>query len=160
MDRKKKNDEYVFKFGSLVVCDFSVSGAEFFIIGNDGKEFLLANEDNLGFFCNEKYLTLVHNDTGFDNICAELRRKYEEKYINNDLKIEGYMVQLKYFKLSGKYYSEGHYRSYRSFMDEIFREVRQLKEQGKLPGLAEGAKEFIVFVTVPDHDNNHPHLIL
>ena len=41
MDRKKKNDEYVFKFGSLVVCDFSVSGAEFFIIGNDGKEFLL-----------------------------------------------------------------------------------------------------------------------
>ena len=69
-------------------------------------------------------------------------------------------VILIYFKKTGKYYSEGEYYTKNKSLFEIWQEVREMKNNKKLPGLVEGANEFIISVDVPDHVNNHPHLIL
>ena len=164
MTKKKKRDDYVFEFGSLVVCDFSVLGDTFVIIGKSTiveEEFLLANEDNIGFFCNVDQLTLVddRNKESLKEAC-EYRKRVEDKYPGTDLEKMGYLVELTYFKNTGKYYSIGGYHSYMLHMHEIYQEVRELKELGKLPGLVNGAIHFIVLINVPDHEDNVPHLIL
>ncbi len=69
-------------------------------------------------------------------------------------------VNLTYFKTGGKYYSEGSYEtSYNSLFD-VWDEVRDLLKVGMLPGLSEGSKEFIVLVDAPEHEHNHPRLII
>lgn len=69
-------------------------------------------------------------------------------------------VKLNYFKPSGKWYSEAGYRTQHKPLFEIWREVREMREAGALPGLVEGAKEFIVSVDVPRHPHRHPHLVM
>lgn len=68
-------------------------------------------------------------------------------------------VKLTYFKYSGKYYSNGEYDSDKEFIYQIIDEVSQKVNLGRLPGLVEGANEFIVLVEVPDHEHNHPTLL-
>lgn len=68
-------------------------------------------------------------------------------------------VKLTYFRLRGKYYSEGEYETTRQHLFQIFEEVDLLRRERKLPGLAEGHDRYIVLVDVPDHKDNHPTLI-
>jgi hypothetical protein len=71
-----------------------------------------------------------------------------------------FTVQIQYFKLSGKFYSEGAYQTEKLQMYEIFLEVRAMLHNGKRPGLVDSQhNEFTAYVTVPDHPHNHPHLI-
>lgn len=69
-------------------------------------------------------------------------------------------VNLVYFKQSGKYYSEGSYETNRKELYEIWYDVSLLMQDKELPGLTQGHSNFIVSVDVPEHPNNHPHLIL
>lgn len=70
-----------------------------------------------------------------------------------------YDVKLTYFKESGKYYSEGNYQTEKTDLFEIFREVRDKVERGRLPGLCDGAK-FTTLIAVPGHPHEYPHLII
>jgi hypothetical protein len=70
-------------------------------------------------------------------------------------------VYLSYFRQSGKVYSSGQYHSDYSSLNDIWREVRELRFEGRLPDLVPGNHlEFIVLVDVPEHDYNHPRLII
>lgn len=69
-------------------------------------------------------------------------------------------VLLTYFKPTGKYYSEGDYETSKTDLWKIWNEIKEMVLKGQLPGLVEGAREFIVSVNVPDHPHNHPHLDL
>lgn len=69
-------------------------------------------------------------------------------------------VKLTYFRVFGKYYSEGEYDTNQLHLFEIFEEVAKLIENRKLPGLIEGHGSYIVLVDVPEHPNNHPALVL
>jgi hypothetical protein len=69
-------------------------------------------------------------------------------------------VHLTYFKRTGKYYSGGSYISNAKPLHEIWDDVKRLMQDGKLPGLVEGANDFIVEINVPDHENAHPKLII
>lgn len=69
-------------------------------------------------------------------------------------------VKLTYFKESGKYYSDGEYDTKIKNLFDIWDEVRQMLDSGIRPGLCDGANEFIVSVDVPDHEHNHPKLII
>ena len=55
-------------------------------------------------------------------------------------------VKLMYFKQSGKYYSNGEYETEKTMWHEMIDEIKQLKVDGKLPDLVDGAREFIIFV--------------
>lgn len=69
-------------------------------------------------------------------------------------------VQLVYYKPSGKYYSDAEYFTGETDLWMIWNEVEDKLIEGKLPGLVDGAREFIVSVYVPEHPYNHPHLII
>lgn len=71
-------------------------------------------------------------------------------------------VKLVYFKRSGKFYDQSEFRVYASWsLYEIWNLVRKLREEGRLPGLVDGAgREFMILVNVPGHRHEHPHLIV
>lgn len=71
-----------------------------------------------------------------------------------------YTVKLTYFKLRGKFYSEGEYESQESELFEIVSEVRRMLQEGRLPGLQDGCSDFSVLVDVPDHPNNYYSLVI
>jgi len=74
-----------------------------------------------------------------------------------------WQVKLTYFKKSGKYYTDGEYRSEKLGIDEIFAEVRKMLSQGIRPGLVNChpfENEFLCLVEVPDHPHSHPALIV
>ena len=71
-----------------------------------------------------------------------------------------YDVHLTYFKKSGKYYSIGKYTSYKQHLFEIFEEVHKLANDGKLPDLTDGVKEFHILIEVPTHPHSHPALFI
>lgn len=68
-------------------------------------------------------------------------------------------VRLTYFKQSGKYYSGGTFKTQETSMLDIIEMVKEKVIEGKLPGLVEGAKEFIVLMEVPRHPHNFPTLL-
>lgn len=68
-------------------------------------------------------------------------------------------VKLTYFKLSGKYYHNDEYDTSEIDLWKIWNEVEEMLLQGRLPGLVDGAKKFMVLVDVPEHKFNHPHII-
>lgn len=70
-----------------------------------------------------------------------------------------YTVQLTYFKESGRYYTEGEYTTDIPELWDIWDDVYVRREQGRLPGLAPGAKEFHVLVNVPDLPHAYPELL-
>jgi hypothetical protein len=67
-------------------------------------------------------------------------------------------VELTYFKQSGKSYTSDSYISEKSSLLDIWEEVREMIRNKNLPGLIEGADEFIVLINVPYHTHNYPHL--
>jgi hypothetical protein len=70
-------------------------------------------------------------------------------------------VNLTYFRQSGKVYSSGQYYSDYFSLNDIWKEVRELRFEGRLPDLVPGNHlEFIVLVDVPEHDHNHLRLIV
>ena len=69
-------------------------------------------------------------------------------------------VNLTYFKDTGKYYSDSWYFSQFTDLGDIWNEVRQMWHNGPLPGLSGTKCEFLVLVDVPDHEHNHPRLII
>lgn len=71
-------------------------------------------------------------------------------------------VKLTYFKKNGKFYDEAEFRAYADWpLYEIWNLVRKLREEGRLPGLVDGAgREFMILVNVPGHRHEHPHLIV
>ena len=69
-------------------------------------------------------------------------------------------VKCTMFKETGKYYTDGEYETGLEHLFEIWREVRTMRNEGRLPGLVQGHSHFIVSVDVPDHQFNHPHLII
>ncbi len=70
------------------------------------------------------------------------------------------LIKLTYYKENGKYYSTGEYETRRDLLFEVWSEVRDMLEDGKLPGLVDGHSPFIISVDAPDHPHNHPHLIM
>lgn len=77
---------------------------------------------------------------------------------SNDLRRCVVKVDLTYFKQSGKYYADGSYETEKVNILDIWKEVREMIANKKLPGLMEGHSEFIVSVDIPEHPVNHPHL--
>lgn len=70
-------------------------------------------------------------------------------------------VKLTYFKAGGKYYSEASYYSAFDYLHDIWDEVEELRDWGKLPGLASGGeKSWHILVECPGHPNDHPRLIV
>ena len=69
-------------------------------------------------------------------------------------------VLLTYFKLTGKFYASGEYETTLKDLGEIWNEVSEMLNPGRLPGLIEGHSQFFVTVNVPDHEYNHPHLVM
>lgn len=69
-------------------------------------------------------------------------------------------VLLIYYKPSGKYYSEASYQTKLEDLWNIWNEVEEMQVKGRLPGLVDGARDFIISVDVPEHQYNHPHLII
>ena len=69
-------------------------------------------------------------------------------------------VNLSYFKANGKWYSGASYWTEMVQLFDVWAEVRQMRLDGRLPGLVDGAREFIVSVDVPRHPHRHPHLVM
>ncbi|KKL27679.1 hypothetical protein LCGC14_2382740 [marine sediment metagenome] len=69
-------------------------------------------------------------------------------------------VDLTYFKLGGKYYSSGTYNTEKTDLEDVWDEVGDMLKAGFLPGLCEDAKEFIVLINAPEHEGNHPRLVM
>ena len=69
-------------------------------------------------------------------------------------------VNLTYFKKSGKYYSSGFYYSERKALYEIWEDVEKMLSEGKRPGLVDGFSGFHLLIEVPEHELDHPHLLL
>jgi hypothetical protein len=55
-------------------------------------------------------------------------------------------VKLTYFKRSGKYYTKAVYESGCEYAFNIFSEVRDMRNEGQLPGLVSNHSDFIVLV--------------
>ena len=74
-----------------------------------------------------------------------------------------YVVKLRYFKASGKWYSSGNF-NVPGHMElyQIWDKVRQMSYEGDLPGLgkSENPYTYLITVDVPNHPNEHPHLIV
>lgn len=71
-----------------------------------------------------------------------------------------YTVKLTYFKVTGKYNTDGEYRSGCEQLYQIWDEVQQFVRERKLPGLVDGAVPDYILIRVPDHPHDHPRLIL
>jgi hypothetical protein len=70
-------------------------------------------------------------------------------------------VKLDYFKPNGKWCTEGEYREHQTKpLHEIWQDVKQMLLDKTLPGLCVDHSLFIVSVDVPEHEHNHPHLIV
>jgi len=69
-------------------------------------------------------------------------------------------VNLTYYKPSGKYYSEGSYETNQKHLFEIWDEVRAMGRLGQLPGITTDRNYFTISVDVPEHEHNHPHLVI
>jgi hypothetical protein len=82
----------------------------------------------------------------------------EQGYYQSQL--VAYDVHLTYFRKNGKYYTDGKYVSYKQHLFEIWEEIGNLKDTGKLPGLSEGTKEFHILIEVPNHPHAHPTLFI
>ena len=72
------------------------------------------------------------------------------------------LIELIYFKESGKYYTEGSFTADFSSFQSIVEGVDRMHHEGRLPGLVEGAgKDMYVLIQPPDGDGAHgvPHLL-
>ena len=77
------------------------------------------------------------------------------------------LIKCTYFKMTGKYYSEGAIylpldRKDPKSLQEAWDWVKKAHVSNRLPGLAPGIgpSEFIVLISVPEHPQDHPKLII
>ena len=82
----------------------------------------------------------------------EIASYLDELISSPDKTLVGRMVQLQYFKASGKFYAEGSYISIKEHMFEIYAEVTVMQVEGKLPDLVEGANGFTVLINLHKDD--------
>jgi len=104
---------------------------------------------------------MVHHHSeneDFDYIhrLRKLATKAKEK---EEEEAHGLRVDLNYFTETGKWYSEGNYRTRNENLWEIWEEVQGMLDNRKLPGLIDGHSAFCVTVDVAQHPHRHPHLI-
>jgi len=71
-----------------------------------------------------------------------------------------YDVHLTYFRKNGKYYTNGNYVSYKQHLFEIWEEIGNLRDTGKLPGITSDTKEFHILIEVPNYPNAHPTILI
>ena len=77
-------------------------------------------------------------------VCSNCDASYGESAPHPDLRVE--VVNLEYFKLSGKFYSHGvHKPKPNQLFHEIVADVEALAKSGDLPGLMRGHSPFIVY---------------
>ena len=73
-------------------------------------------------------------------------------------------IKLTYFRLFGKFYTNEEYdfaaADHTWLLNDIWAHIEQLRDEKRLPGLKEGHSDYIIAVSVPDHPNDHPVLIL
>lgn len=80
------------------------------------------------------------------------------------------LIDLSYFKTNGKWYADATF-NYTGMHEDvapdkypplyrIWEYVEQMSKEKHLPGLVDGHSDFIVWIQVPDHPHNHPHLIM
>lgn len=69
-------------------------------------------------------------------------------------------VKLTYFKKNGTFYGSGDYEIDPQPLYMIWEEIEKLLQQGKRPGLVDGHSGFHVLINVPEHEHNHPHLLI
>jgi hypothetical protein len=69
------------------------------------------------------------------------------------------IVKLHYYKSSGKYYSDGEFEAKGTYLWDFVKEVKEMKAEGKLPGLVDGAVEFIIHILPRNEDDCVPHII-
>jgi len=70
-------------------------------------------------------------------------------------------VYLTYFKPSGKYYGDGKFEVEDKPLYQIWEEIVLMFSTGHRPGLTPSMdNQFNVLVEVPNHEHEHPHLIM
>ena len=76
--------------------------------------------------------------------------------------MESITVRLTYFKRNGKFYDGGEFlASMHTPLFHIWENVRDMQEQGRLPGLIDGAgKGYNILVNAPGHPHDHPHIVM
>lgn len=68
------------------------------------------------------------------------------------------LINLTYFKKSGKYYGDGSYETTHTNMHDIFDEVRDMWSKRDLPELMKGCTRFTVHID-PQDDTGYPAII-
>jgi hypothetical protein len=71
---------------------------------------------------------------------------------------EEYEIELQYFKDSGKYYTEGTYKTVKKQMFDIVDEVQRMKSYETLPGVTGG--DWIIYIDAGKHPAGYPVLLL
>lgn len=69
-----------------------------------------------------------------------------------------YEIKLEYFKQSGKFYTSGSYMTTKESMLDVLEEIKTMKAESKLPGIA--GNEWIIHVNADEHPHGFPMLIL
>jgi len=70
------------------------------------------------------------------------------------------LVELTYFRSSGKYYDEGEiYLDGSMEIHKIWDHIEHLRDIGRLPGLINGARNYIILIDAPGHPDQHPRLL-
>lgn len=70
------------------------------------------------------------------------------------------LVNLTYFRATGKYSGSGSYQTKLGMLWEIWKEVETLAHLKTLPGLMKGHSNYHILIDVPNHPHRHPHLLL
>ena len=77
------------------------------------------------------------------------------------MKVTEYKVQLIYFRQTGKFLTTAEMTIARDEIDEIWKEVDEMRRLGGLPGLRPGAgRDLLISIDVPDHPQRIPHLVM
>lgn len=69
-------------------------------------------------------------------------------------------VELSYFKLSGKWYTDAEYQTGDKPLREIWEEIINKLRANDPPGLFNWHNDFMVLVNVPQHEHAHPIIIM
>jgi hypothetical protein len=70
-----------------------------------------------------------------------------------------YTVKVQYFRMGGKYYTEGEYSTTLKDLHEIHDDFRKRIIFGNLPGLTSGSRTpWIIVLNVPGHPHEHPRI--
>lgn len=69
-------------------------------------------------------------------------------------------VRLNYFTPTGKWYTDAQFLTTNKPLYEIWEEVDDKLRRRRLPGLVPNHSRYMVVIDVPEHEHNHPHLLI